>query len=76
MGRALWFWQLALLVALFSVWQCLTQRDLLPPVFWDNPHRAPFFFGEPVKMFKVVWDCCSGSGSDSRPPPRPSSPPT
>ena len=30
--------------------------DLLPPVVWDNPHRAAFFFGEPVKMFEVIWD--------------------
>ena len=29
--------------------------SLLPPIVWDNPHRAAFFFGEPVKMFKVIW---------------------
>ena len=36
-------------------WQVLAQPDLLPPFVWDNPHRASFFFGEPVKIFKVIW---------------------
>ena len=55
MSRSLRFWQLALLALIFVVWQVLAQPDLLPPVVWDNPHRAAFFFGEPVKIFKVVW---------------------
>ncbi len=56
MRRRLWFWQLALLVALFATWQLLSQPDLIPPIVWDNPHRAAFFFGEPVKMFGVIWE--------------------
>ncbi len=28
----------------------------MPPVVWENPDRAAFFFGEPVKIFKVVWE--------------------
>ncbi len=55
MSRALRFWQLALLALIFALWQVLAQPDLLPPVVWDNPHRAAFFFGEPVKIFKAVW---------------------
>ena len=48
-------WQLLLLVAIFGTWQLLTQPDLVPPFVWDNPNRAAFFFGEPVKMFEVIW---------------------
>ncbi len=60
MRRSLRAWQLALLVLIFVAWQALTQPGLLPPVVWDNPDRAAFFFGEPVKMFRVVWDWFSG----------------
>ena len=55
MRRYLRFWQLALLVAVFALWQALTQPGLLPPIVWDNPDRAAFFFGEPAKIFKVIW---------------------
>ena len=48
-------YQALLLVAIFAVWQLLTQPNLLPPFFWDNPDRAAFFFGEPIRMFKVIW---------------------
>jgi NitT/TauT family transport system permease protein len=55
MRKNLWIWQVALLVAIFVLWQVLTQPELIPPVVWDNPNRAAFFFGEPVKMLKVIW---------------------
>jgi len=55
MKRSLVAWQLGLLAAIFVAWQVLAQPDLLPPFVWDNPHRASFFFGEPVKIFKVIW---------------------
>jgi NitT/TauT family transport system permease protein len=54
------FWQLALLVLIFVLWQVLAQPDLLPPVVWENPHRAAFFFGEPLKIFQVVWTWFAG----------------
>jgi NitT/TauT family transport system permease protein len=47
--------QAALLAAIFVVWQVATQPDLIPPFMWENPNRAAFFFGEPVKMFSVIW---------------------
>ncbi len=56
MKRRLWVWQLLMLVAVFGLWQVLTQPDLIPPVMWENPNRAAFFFGEPVKMFAVIRD--------------------
>jgi NitT/TauT family transport system permease protein len=49
-------WQFLILVAIFALWQVLSQPELLPPIVWDNPHRAAFFFGEPVKMFNVIWE--------------------
>jgi NitT/TauT family transport system permease protein len=60
MRRYLRLWQALLLVGIFTVWQVLAQPELLPPIVWDNPHRAAFFFGEPVKMFRVIWEWFAG----------------
>ena len=60
MKRYLRLWQLAILVGIFALWQVATQPGLLPPIIWENPDRAAFFFGEPVKMFKVIWEWFSG----------------
>jgi NitT/TauT family transport system permease protein len=48
--------QLGLLAVIFAAWQLATQPGLIPPLVWDNPDRAAFFFGEPVKIFKVIWE--------------------
>ena len=55
MRRHLWIFQILMLVAIFALWQVLAQPDLLPPFVWENPNRAAFFFGEPLKIFHVVW---------------------
>ena len=55
MKRYLRAWQLGLLFAIFALWQVLAQPDLVPPFVWENPNRAAFFFGEPLKIFHVVW---------------------
>jgi NitT/TauT family transport system permease protein len=55
MRRYLRVWQALVLIAIFVVWQVLTQPELLPPIVWDNPDRAAFFFGEPVKIFQAMW---------------------
>ena len=60
MKRYLRLWQALMLAGIFVLWQVLSQPGLLPPIVWDNPHRASFFFGEPVKIFKVIWDWFSG----------------
>jgi NitT/TauT family transport system permease protein len=52
--------QVLMLVALFSGWQLATQPGLLPPIVWENPERAAFFFGEPVKIFSAIWEWFSG----------------
>jgi NitT/TauT family transport system permease protein len=54
-NRYLRLWQALILVGIFTLWQVATQPGLLPPIIWENPDRAAFFFGEPVKMFKVIW---------------------
>jgi len=28
----------------------------LPPIYFDDPNKAAFFFGEPLKVFERVWD--------------------
>jgi len=49
MKRRLRVYQALMLVAIFAVWQLLTQPDLIPPVMWaDNPTRAAFFFNYAV----------------------------
>jgi sulfonate transport system permease protein len=55
MKLSLRVWQALIFVGIFVAWQVLSEPDLLPPFVWDNPHRAAFFFGEPVKIFKVIW---------------------
>jgi NitT/TauT family transport system permease protein len=55
MRRWLWLWQVLMLVAIFVAWQLLSQPGLLPPIVWENPDRAAFFFGEPLKIFRVIW---------------------
>ena len=55
MKKALRLWQLVILAVLFTLWQVLAQPDLLPPFVCENPNRAAFFFGEPVKIFKAIW---------------------
>ena len=47
--------QVGMLIAIFVAWQVLSQPGLVPPFVWDNPDRAAFFFGEPVKIFHVIW---------------------
>src|SRR5687768_14680795 len=61
-NRALRFWQLALFVALLAAWYALTSPTLLPPFYFDDPNKAAFFFGEPLKVVARIWQWFS-SGS-------------
>lgn len=56
MRRRLWLWQVMLLASVFAFWHVATHPELIPPFVWDNPHRAAFFFGEPVKIVRVIID--------------------
>lgn len=52
--------QLLLLVALFLAWHVGTSPTLLPPLYFDDPNRAAFFFGEPLKVLDRIWDWFAG----------------
>lgn len=48
-------YQVLVLVGLFAVWHVMTSPTLLPPMYFDNPHQAAFFFGEPLKVLGRLW---------------------
>jgi NitT/TauT family transport system permease protein len=54
-NRVLRLWQLALFVALLAGWYVLTSPTLLPPFYFDDPNKAAFFFGEPLKVVARIW---------------------
>src|ERR1700716_512351 len=49
-------WQLGLFVAVMALWHVATSPTLLPPIYFDNPEKAAFFFGEPLKILSRIWD--------------------
>jgi NitT/TauT family transport system permease protein len=59
-SSALRLWQALLLAALFVLWHVGTSPTLLPPIYFDDPHRAAFFFGEPLKVAGRIWDWFAG----------------
>src|SRR5216683_310612 len=54
-NKALRLWQVALFLALMAFWHVATSPTLLPPLYFDNPHKAAFFFGEPLKVLERMW---------------------
>jgi NitT/TauT family transport system permease protein len=59
-SSALRAWQLALLIGVFVVWHVGTSPTLLPPLYFDDPNRAAFFFGEPLKVLGRIWNWFAG----------------
>src|SRR6185503_9606320 len=55
-NKALRLWQLGLFAGVMLAWYVLTSPTLLPPIYFDDPHKAAFFFGEPVKVASRIWD--------------------
>ena len=49
------FWQLSLLVAVFTFWHLMTTPGLLPNFMFENDRQAAFFFGEPLKVLSRIW---------------------
>ena len=49
-------WQLLVLLGVMLFWHLGTSPTLLPPLYFDDPHRAAFFFGEPLKVLGRIWD--------------------
>src|SRR6266850_1573787 len=54
-SKSLRFWQAALFLGFLAFWHVATSPTLLPPVYFDNPHKAAFFFGEPLKVLERMW---------------------
>ena len=48
-------WQLGVAVLIFVAWHVLTSPTLLPPLYFENPHQAAFFFGRPLEIFARIW---------------------
>jgi NitT/TauT family transport system permease protein len=53
-------WQALVLVGVFVAWHVLTVPGILPPFYFDDPHKAPFFFGEPLKVLGRIWAWFAG----------------
>ena len=49
-------WQALLFLAIMTFWYVATSPTLLPPLYFDDPHKAAFFFGEPLKVGQRMWD--------------------
>jgi NitT/TauT family transport system permease protein len=54
-SRNLRVYQVLALVLFFLGWYVLTSPTLLPPVYFDQPNKAAFFFGEPQKVLARIW---------------------
>jgi len=54
-NKTLRIWQFGLFAALLIVWYVLTSPTLLPPLYFDDPNKAAFFFGEPLKVLERIW---------------------
>ena len=53
-------WQGVVLVAIFVTWHVLAVPGILPPFYFDDPNKAAFFFGEPIKVLGRIWDWFAG----------------
>jgi len=51
-----------MLAALFVFWHVATDPALIPPLYFDDPNKAAFFFGRPLEVLDRVWNWFS-SGS-------------
>ncbi len=49
-------WQIGLFLGFLAFWHVATSPTLLPPLYFDNPHKAAFFFGEPLSVISRIWD--------------------
>ena len=59
---ALRFWQVLIFLGVMLFWYVATSPTLLPPLYFDDPHKAAFFFGEPLRVLERIWQWFS-SGS-------------
>ena len=57
---AIRFWQVAMLCIVIALWYVLTSPTLLPPIYFENPTQAAFFFGQPVEVAERIWTWFAG----------------
>src|SRR5919198_328320 len=55
-NKVLRLWQALLFVGFLLFWYVATSPTLLPPIYFDDPNKAAFFFGEPLKVFQRIWE--------------------
>src|SRR3982750_1553759 len=55
-SKALRLWQALLFVFFLAFWYGATSPPLLPPLYFDDPNKAAFFFGEPLKVLERIWE--------------------
>ncbi|HKI64347.1 MAG TPA: ABC transporter permease [Burkholderiales bacterium] len=48
-------YQILLAVVLLVLWHVATSPTLLPPIYFDDPNKAAFFFGEPLEAALRIW---------------------
>ena len=44
-----------MLGALFVFWHLTTDPSLIPPLYFDDPNKAAFFFGRPLEVLERIW---------------------
>ena len=49
-------YQVGLAVLLFVFWHVATSPTLLPPIYFENPDQAAFFFGRPLEILARIFD--------------------
>ncbi len=49
-------WQVVMMIAFFALWHVMTVPGIVPPLYFDDPSKAAFFFGEPLKVLSRVWE--------------------
>src|SRR5258706_5072360 len=54
-SKSLRIWQAVMLGGLFLFWHVATHPTLLPPIYFDNPNKAAFFFGQPLEVLWRIW---------------------
>ncbi len=48
--------QILVVCLLVAFWYVMTAPGLIPPFYFDKANRAAFFFGEPQKVFWVIYE--------------------
>src|SRR5258706_280373 len=53
-SKSLRVWQVLMLAGVFAFLHVATHPTLLPPIYFDNPNKAAFFFGQPLEVLRRI----------------------